>query len=117
MFSDGLDVVMEKVEEYYDKTAASHAYTFVMCVCFSLFNIHGLIFFIVLDPETKMAHFVKHWIKPLQDKVLESVDELARALLPITSYFAISSILVGYFKLPISRRFIRLSLHKATIGT
>ena len=44
-------------------------------------------------------------------------DELARALLPITSYFAISSILVGYFKLPISRRFIRLSLHKATIGT
>ena len=44
-------------------------------------------------------------------------DELARALLPITSYFAISSILVGYFKLPISRRFIWLSLHKATIGT
>ena len=44
-------------------------------------------------------------------------DELARALLPTTSYFAISSILVGYFKLPISRQFIRLSLHKATIGT
>ena len=30
-------------------------------------------------------------------------DELARALLPTTSYFAISSILVGYFKLPISQ--------------
>ena len=30
-------------------------------------------------------------------------DELAQALLPATSYFAISSILVGYFKLPISR--------------
>ena len=76
MFSDGLDVAMEKVEEYYDKTAASHAYTFVMCACFSLFNIHGLIFFIVLDPETKMTHFVKHWIKPLQDKVLESVETI-----------------------------------------
>ena len=29
-------------------------------------------------------------------------DELAQALLLTTSYFAISSILVGYFKLPIS---------------
>ena len=46
-----------------------------------------------------------------------TIDELAQALLPTTSYFAISSILVGYFKLPISQRFIRLSLHKATIGT
>ena len=48
---------------------------------------------------------------------LDYGDELARALLPTTSYFAISSILVGYFKLPISQQFIRLSLHKATIGT
>ena len=77
MFSDSLYAVMEKVEEYYDKTATSHAYTFVMCACFSLlFNIHGLIFFIVLDPEMKMNHLLKHWSKPLQDKVLESTEAI-----------------------------------------
>ena len=62
----------------------------------------------VLSPKTPLD------CRPL---FLENADELAQALLPTTSYFAISSILVGYFKLPISRRFIRLSLHKAAIGT
>ena len=53
MFSDGLSAAVEKVEEYYDKTATSHAYTFVMRACSSLlFNIYWLlIFLIVLDPE------------------------------------------------------------------
>jgi hypothetical protein len=32
---------MEKVEEYYDKTAASDAYTFVMGVCFFLVLCHA----------------------------------------------------------------------------
>jgi hypothetical protein len=77
MFSDGLSAAMEKVEEYYDKTATSHAYTFVMCACSSLlFNIHGLNFVIVLDPEMKMSHFEKHWSKPLQDKVSESAEAI-----------------------------------------
>jgi len=68
---------MGKVEEYYDKTATSHAYTFVMCVYFFLsFVIHGIIFLIVLDPDTKMNHFVKHWSKPLQDQVLESAETI-----------------------------------------
>ena len=53
----------------------------------------------------------------LTEEDLTHADELARALLPTISYFVISSILIGYFKLPISWRFIQLSLHKATIGT
>ena len=31
LFSDGLTAAMEKIEEYYEKTATSHAYTFLMC--------------------------------------------------------------------------------------
>ena len=51
--------------------------THIYPTCFSLFlNINGLIFFIVLDPETKMNHFMKHWSKPLQDKVLESTETI-----------------------------------------
>ena len=30
-FKDALDTAVEKIEEYYDKTADSDAYTFVMC--------------------------------------------------------------------------------------
>jgi hypothetical protein len=30
LFSAGLEAAMERVEEYYNKTATSHAYTFVM---------------------------------------------------------------------------------------
>ena len=72
---------MEKVSEYYDKTATSHAYTFVMCAWFFLFFvIHSLILLIVLDPDTKMNHFVKHWSKPLQDEVLESAETIVRSL-------------------------------------
>ena len=68
---------MGKVEEYYDKTATLHAYTFMMCAhFFLLFGIHSLILLIVLDPDTKMNHFVKHWSKPLQDKVLESAETI-----------------------------------------
>ena len=38
MFSDGLYVAMEKVEEYHEKMATSHAYTFLMCMCFVRIN-------------------------------------------------------------------------------
>ena len=31
-FVDALEAVLMKVEEYYDKTSISHAYTFVMCI-------------------------------------------------------------------------------------
>lgn len=34
IFLDGLEAAMQKVEEYYNKMATSHAYTFVMCEFF-----------------------------------------------------------------------------------
>ena len=68
---------MEKVEEYYNKTATSNAYTFVMGACsFFVLAVHSLILVIVLDPDTKMSHFTKHWTKSLQDKALESTEAI-----------------------------------------
>ena len=76
MFLDGLDAVMEKVEEYYDKMAASHAYTFVMCVCFSLFNT-------LQYSWTNFLHSTWSWDEDdsfcealEQDKVLESMETI-----------------------------------------
>ena len=78
LFSHGLDMAMEKVEEYYNKMATTDAYTFVMgaCVFFSFFVMCNLILLIVLNSDTKMSHFTKHWTKPLQDKVLESTEAI-----------------------------------------
>ncbi|RDB14951.1 putative AC transposase [Hypsizygus marmoreus] len=59
-FSTALTAGLEKIEEYYEKTSESHAYTFAM----------------LLDPNTKMSHFEKHWEKDLQDEVLESAEEI-----------------------------------------
>jgi hypothetical protein len=39
LFSNGLTAAMEKIEEYYEKTATSHAYTFVMCKLVTYTNI------------------------------------------------------------------------------
>ena len=39
LFSHGLDKAIEKVEEYYEKTGTSDAYTFVMGALFFLFLI------------------------------------------------------------------------------
>ena len=77
-FSHDLEMAMEKVEEYYNKTATSDAYTFVMGEFFSpsFFVMRNLISLIVLDPDAKMSHFTKNWSKSLQDKVMESTETI-----------------------------------------
>ena len=47
---------------------------------FSFFVIH-LILLIVLNPDTKMSHFTKHWTKSLQDKALKSAETIVCFLL------------------------------------
>ena len=80
LFSHGLDKAIEKVEEYYEKTGTSDAYTFVMgesfLPSFFVMPVLYLISLIVLDPDTKMSHFKKHWSQSLQDKVLESTENI-----------------------------------------
>ncbi|KAF8804846.1 hypothetical protein BYT27DRAFT_7106103 [Phlegmacium glaucopus] len=59
-FVDGLTAGVEKINEYYNKTTMSHAYTFVM----------------LLDPNSKMDYFKTNWDKELQDEVLKSAETI-----------------------------------------
>ncbi|EDR00881.1 uncharacterized protein LACBIDRAFT_312828 [Laccaria bicolor S238N-H82] len=61
-FTEALAAAAEKIEEYYEKTSTSHAYTLVM----------------LLDPEKKMDYFKKHWSEELQKEVIESAEEIER---------------------------------------
>ncbi|KDR70562.1 hypothetical protein GALMADRAFT_229955 [Galerina marginata CBS 339.88] len=54
------DAATKKVEEYYNKTATSHAFTFDM----------------LLDPDTEMNHFKKHWSQDLQNDILKSAENI-----------------------------------------
>ncbi|KAG6813328.1 hypothetical protein H0H92_012141 [Tricholoma furcatifolium] len=56
-FADALGAGVAKLEQYYQKTSETHAYTLAM----------------FLDPNIKMEYFRKHWDKDLEDEVLESV--------------------------------------------
>ncbi|KJA17428.1 hypothetical protein HYPSUDRAFT_1022541 [Hypholoma sublateritium FD-334 SS-4] len=59
VFEDGLEAALAKIADYYEKTSTSHAYTFAM----------------LLDPETKMDHFKRHWSADLQQRVLDAAEE------------------------------------------
>lgn len=91
LFSDGLTTAMEKIAEYYEKTATSHAYTFVMCKFSNLSHFSKLNQYLptVLDPDTKMSHFKKHWDKDLQDKVLESAEKIVHLNHPMTGSYSV----------------------------
>ncbi|KAG6905004.1 hypothetical protein DXG01_005675 [Tephrocybe rancida] len=68
-FWEALTAGLEKIEAYYEKTADSHAYTFAMHDTSSNAAI-------VLDLNTKMSHFKKHWSTELQDKILTSAEKI-----------------------------------------
>ena len=53
-----------------------------VCVLFFSFFVIHLIFLIVLDPDTKMSHFTKHWTKSLQDIALKPMETIV-CLLPL----------------------------------
>ncbi|KAG6855329.1 hypothetical protein H0H87_004895 [Tephrocybe sp. NHM501043] len=59
-FWDALTAGIEKIKTYYKKAADSHAYTFAM----------------LLDPNTKMTHFKKHWSAKLQDEIHKSAENI-----------------------------------------
>ncbi|KIK83317.1 hypothetical protein PAXRUDRAFT_153260 [Paxillus rubicundulus Ve08.2h10] len=60
-FSLGLDAAIEKIGEYYDKSADSEAYTITN-------------FILVLDPSLKDAHFKKHWGADLHAEVIQHAE-------------------------------------------
>ncbi|KAJ3522295.1 hypothetical protein NMY22_g11953 [Coprinellus aureogranulatus] len=57
-FKDALEAGLAKIEEYYDKTSTSHAYTMAM----------------VLDPDTKTNYFQPNWAKGLEKDLAKAVS-------------------------------------------
>ncbi|KAG6882065.1 hypothetical protein C0992_012835, partial [Termitomyces sp. T32_za158] len=62
-FVPALDAALQKIKDYYDKTAESQVYTFAM----------------LLDPSKKAAHLHKHWSKELTDQALAQAEETYKA--------------------------------------
>ncbi|KAH9041468.1 hypothetical protein EDB83DRAFT_2318216 [Lactarius deliciosus] len=69
-FVDGLRAGVTKIEEYYNKTSTSHAYTFVM----------------LLNPDEKMSYFKKNWDAELQKEVLSSRNNTTRFTGPLSQW-------------------------------
>ncbi|KIK78669.1 hypothetical protein PAXRUDRAFT_108336, partial [Paxillus rubicundulus Ve08.2h10] len=65
-FSLGLDAAVEKIGEYYEKSADSEAYTITN-------------FILVLDPSLKVAHFKKHWGADLHAEVIQHAELIFKA--------------------------------------
>ncbi|KAF9034074.1 hypothetical protein BJ165DRAFT_745549 [Panaeolus papilionaceus] len=67
-FRPAIEAAMEKIEEYYERTAESDAHIIAM----------------VLDPRSKLGHFKDHWglelledvKQTLQDKFIERFNQL-----------------------------------------
>lgn len=59
-FKEALEAGIAKIEEYYDKTSSSHAYTMSM----------------VLDPDTKTEHFQPKWARGQELDVRKSTEDI-----------------------------------------
>ncbi|RXW23821.1 hypothetical protein EST38_g1987 [Candolleomyces aberdarensis] len=59
-YKPALKAGIAKIEEYYDKTSFSHAYTMAM----------------ILDPDSKTKYFQKHWGKDLELEVRDSAKQI-----------------------------------------
>lgn len=63
---------MDKLNEYYEKTADSDAHILAMCMFLWVLFLFLLISWpVVLHPVRKMVHFKKHWDTALQKEVSE----------------------------------------------
>ena len=76
IFKPAITAGMAKIDEYYQRSGASDAHIIAMgnVTCSNHFHI-GLIFIVVLDPNSKMNHFKKHWSEDLISEVEDAVRE------------------------------------------
>jgi len=74
---------MAKLNEYYERTAASDAHIIVMSACvYLLLVFHIVIIVPVLDPTLKLKYFKKHWGSELLEKVKLTVKALVCFFIP-----------------------------------
>jgi len=76
-FHEALEAATDKLEEYYNKTAASDAHIISMgkVILFPSMLSGQLGFVLVLHPDKKLVHFKKYWSKPLQTDVRTLLQE------------------------------------------
>ena len=67
---------MAKLNEYYERTAASDAHIIAMSACICLPTFHILIIVPVLDPTSKLEYFKKHWGPELLEEVKLTVKTM-----------------------------------------
>ena len=91
-FRPALQAGLTKVEEYYDRTAESDTYTFVMH-CVPLLTVPypdlQICHIAVLDPSQKIEHIRKYWGAKKVDGILERAEKkvcLLFLLTPSTSF-------------------------------
>ena len=75
-FVPALEAAMEKLDEYYTRTAESDAHVIAMGLYFYFhFYIMLTLSYLALDPRKKFAHFKKNWDLELQEEVKELVQK------------------------------------------
>jgi len=70
-----IDTRIQKVAEYYTRTACSDAYLVTMGVL----NVFLFCYFnscLALNPEEKTAHFKRHWDASLQKDIMEHLEKI-----------------------------------------
>ncbi len=75
-FFPALDAAMAKLNEYYERTAASDAHIIAMSVCIYFPIFYILIIMPVLDPTSKLEYFKKHWGPKLLEDVKLTVKTM-----------------------------------------
>jgi len=77
-FHEALETGTAKIDEYYQKTADSDAYTFAMRMFFiSVYPTLKLtLSILVLDPTQKANHVKKHWGKDLHSQTIKEAEEI-----------------------------------------
>ncbi|KAJ6607651.1 ribonuclease H-like domain-containing protein [Mycena sp. CBHHK59/15] len=74
-FKDALEQALEKVDEYYQKTANSNTYMFAMGNYLGFARHKSPDTFAVLDPAKKLSYFEKHWPATLQGEAKADMEE------------------------------------------
>ncbi len=68
---------MAKLNEYYERTAASDAHIIAMSACVYLLPVFHIVIIVpVLDPTLKLEYFKKHWGSQLLEKVKLTIKAL-----------------------------------------
>ena len=93
-FADALAAGINKIVEYYNKTAESDVHVFAMCMSPHCVRAHTCAntMLLVLDPSMKAEHLKKFWTASLQKEALEHAEMIVCVVCCSQLYFPHQSI-------------------------